>query len=544
MSSSTRIFILNNIKISVNASPDEAFSIARKRLAKLNIRCDDSELSVYKQSIDARKKNDIKFVYSVAVRGIDTYISESLLKEQDASVIDESVLPDILPGDENMDSAPLIVGAGPAGLFAALMLAERGYAPTVIERGASVAERKRCVERFYREHLLDSDSNIQFGAGGAGTFSDGKLVTRINDPMSSYVLKQLVRFGAPGDILYSSRPHIGTDILSQVIDRIIREIDRLGGRVLFRTKYLGSSECGGNSIALTSNGEIKYSSLILAIGHSARDTYHNLISSDYSIDGKPFSVGMRIEHLRKNIDTALYGDFAGHPNLGAAEYNLSYNTKERGVYTFCMCPGGEVVAAASEECGVVVNGMSPRRRDLKNSNSAVVCSIFREDYGGRPEQAIEYQRKIERAAYIAGGGAYSAPNITVGDFLSDKCTAEPTDVVPSYMNGSNVKLALPSDYLPSIVCSSIKNALSSFDRKIKGFASHSAILTGAETRTSAPIRILRDNETRLAIGKKNVYPCGEGAGYAGGITSAAIDGLKTAIAVIRRFKPNSSAGEI
>jgi uncharacterized FAD-dependent dehydrogenase len=262
-----------------------------------------------------------------------------------------------------------------------------------------------------------------------------------------------------------------------------------------------------------------------------------MINRGYSLTAKPISVGMRIEHLKSEIDEAMYGDFAGNEALGAAEYNLSYDTKNRGVYTFCMCPGGEVVPAASEEGGVVVNGMSGSRRDGKNSNSAVVCSIFPEDFGKSPKEAIEFQRKIERKAFLAGGGGYSAPIITVGDFLSDKLVSEPTKVLPSYRDGEFTKLASPYEYLPDFVCNSIKGAILSFDRKIKGFASSYAVLTGAETRTSAPIRILRDNETRLLFGSDYIYPCGEGAGYAGGITSAAIDGLKTALAVIKRFKP-------
>ena len=355
--------------------------------------------------------------------------------------------------------------------------------------------------------------------------------------MSTYVLKRLVEFGAPDEILYLARPHVGTDVLSTVIDKIIDEIERLGGKILYHTKYISSVERSGESFAVTNNGEIPYGALILAIGHSARDTYKTLIESNFHVEGKPFSVGMRIEHLASDIDSAMYGKFAGHKNLGHAEYNLSHNTKVRGVYTFCMCPGGEVVAAASEEDGVVVNGMSNHARSGANSNSAVVCSIFREDYGSSPEKAIEFQRKIERAAFLAAGSDYSAPIVTVGDFLSDKAISEPTDVIPTYRGGVKTKIITPETYLPGFVCGAIKNALSDFDRKIKGFAAPTAILTGAETRTSAPVRITRDADTRIAIGTKNIYPCGEGAGYAGGITSAAIDGIKTAYAVIEKYKP-------
>ena len=440
-------------------------------------------------------------------------------------------------GNQTCENPPLVVGSGPAGLFAALLLAENGYNPVLIERGSRISERQKTVENFRINQLLDTETNIQFGAGGAGTFSDGKLVTRINDPLSAYVMKKFIEFGAPDEIAYLARPHIGTDILAPTIDRMLLQIEKLGGRVLYNVKYERSERRRGLNVAVTSKGEIPYSSLILAIGHSARDTYENLIKEGYSIEAKQFSVGMRIEHLAENIDSAMYGKFAGHYALGHAEYNLSYNTKERGVYTFCMCPGGEVVAAASENCSVVVNGMSRHKRDGRNSNSAVVCSVFKEDYGQTPLAAIEFQRKIEKAAYIAGGSNYSAPIITLGDFMSDKCTTEPRVVVPTYMQGKNVRLASPESYLPDFITQSIKNALISFDKKISGFASSDAVLTGAETRTSAPIRILRDKNLRFAIGREDIYPTGEGAGYAGGITSAAIDGINTALAIMKKYKP-------
>jgi uncharacterized FAD-dependent dehydrogenase len=286
----------------------------------------------------------------------------------------------------------------------------------------------------------------------------------------------------------------------------------------------------------TDKGAIKTGALVLAIGHSARDTYSMLMSKGVRLEAKQFSVGMRIEHLTEDIDRAMYGDFASHPALSHAEYNLAHNTKERGVYTFCMCPGGVVVPAASEEFGVVSNGMSYHARDGKNSNSAVVCSVFREDYGSDPASAIEFQRKIERAAYKAGGENYSAPIITVGDFLSGDLKNEPSRIMPTYMDGG-VKLARAEEYLPDFVTKGIKNALLDFDKKISGFAASDAILTGAETRTSAPVRILRDRDTGLAPGFDNLYPIGEGAGYAGGITSAAIDGLKAAINIVKRFSP-------
>ena len=538
MSFSTRIFIVNNIKLPINASFEEAFSVSKKKLSTLGIKTSDLIFSIFKKSIDARDKSNIFFVYSVAVSGNLPDISEEKLTKSGISAHEPTSLKIEEYGDKVSDP-PLIVGSGPCGLFAALILAENGYNPILIERGGSVEERKKLVERFNLFGILDPDTNIQFGAGGAGTFSDGKLVTRINDPLSAYVFKALVRFGAPEEILYLARPHVGTDVLSCVIENVIKEIERLGGTVKYHTKFLRAEERDGRRIAHTNNGDIPFGALILAVGHSARDTYRELINDGYTLEGKPFSVGMRIEHKAIDIDKSMYGNNAGNPLLGHAEYNLSHNTKERGVYTFCMCPGGEVVAAASETGHVVVNGMSKHARDGENSNSAVVCSIFKEDYGNSPIKAIEFQENIERLAFKKGGGDYSAPMITVGDFLSDTCINEPSYVIPTYMDGKRTRLCRPEEFLPRLATESIKNALLNFDKKIKGFASSKAVLTGAETRTSAPIRILRDPDTRLAVGSKYLYPAGEGAGYAGGITSAAIDGIKTAIAVIKEYKPKS-----
>ncbi len=540
MSLKARVLIVKNIKLSLDASTKEAFSVAEKRIKKLGINTASFKYSVYKRSVDARRKDEIFFVYSVCVSGFFPDISDKRLQEFSMSFEEKCELLDFERGNDALTAPPLIVGSGPAGLFAALLLAENGYAPILIERGGSIDERKRTVSSFEVTRRLDADTNIQFGAGGAGTFSDGKLVTRVNDPACSYVLERFVSFGAPDEILYMSRPHVGTDILAVVVDKILDRIEKLGGKVLYHTKLISLTKTAPVGIAHTNNGDIPYSSVVLAIGHSARDTYQELIRSGFVIEPKPFSVGMRIEHPADDIDKALYGDFAGHPALGHAEYNLSHNTKERGVYTFCMCPGGEVVAATSEECGTVVNGMSYHSRSGRNSNSAVVCSIFKEDYGNTAQKAIEFQRNIERAAFAAGGSDYSAPIITVGDFLSDKCEREPYSVFPTYMNGKGVKLARPETYLPKLVCHSISNAILDFDRKISGFANAGAVLTGAETRTSAPVRIMRDAKTRLAVGSENIYPSGEGAGYAGGITSAAIDGIYTAIAIMKKYKPNNN----
>ncbi len=537
MSFSNRSYIVNNVTLPINASLKEAFNIAAKKLASVGVRTNGCDFSIYKRSVDARKKDDIKFVYSVMVSGELPLASEERLK-QVGIVPYNYVEPEIVPGDQKLDSRIVVVGSGPCGLFAALLLAENGYDPILIERGGSVAERNERIESFKRTRVLDVNTNIQFGAGGAGTFSDGKLVTRVNDSMSTYVLKRFVEFGAPEEILYLAKPHIGTDVLSVVVDNMINRITQLGGAIMYHTEFKDMRMSSNRVTGIyTNNGIIDCSALVLAIGHSARDTYGTLIDQGMDIIAKPFSVGMRIEHSTDIIDRGMYGKFAGHSALGHAEYNLSYNTKDRGVYTFCMCPGGTVVAAASESGGVVVNGMSAHARDGRNSNSAVCCSIFKEDYGSDPRSAIEFQRKIERAAFIAGGGDYSAPIITVGDFISGKCVNDPTDILPTYMDGCGVKLADPSEYLPTVVVDHLRRGILDFDRKIKGFAHSSAVLTGAETRTSSPLRIMRNNETRLATGYDNLYPAGEGAGYAGGITSAAIDGIHTAIAIISKYKP-------
>ena len=518
----------------VNASLEEAFSVALGRLRKGGIKLHLPTCTVYRRSVDARRRSDIRFVYSIAVSA--EFNGDAVSLPDNVSYLNEEK-PCIIIGDEPLSAPPMVVGTGPCGLFAALLLAEQGYSPIVIERGGNVAERNLAKKKFNLHQILDTETNVQFGAGGAGTFSDGKLVTRINDPLSAFVLDKLVEFGASPDIRFMAKPHVGTDVLSVIVDRILDKIVELGGSVHYNTKLI-DFETSGNTVTRvkTTGGDFEVGALIMATGHSARDTYSLLLSKGMAIEAKAFSVGMRIEHLTRDIDNAMYGDFAGNSLLGHAEYNLSYDTKNRGVYTFCMCPGGEVVAAASENGGLVVNGMSNSRRDGVNSNSAVVCSIFKEDYGATPEKAITFQRKIEQKAFSIGKSPFSAPIITVGDFLSDSLRHEPTKVTPTYMNGKNLTLASPREYLPDFVCNSIKGALAEFDKKIVGFASDTAVLTGVETRTSAPVRILRDNTSHLALGYSNLYPAGEGAGYAGGITSAAIDGVKTALHLMKKFK--------
>lgn len=533
-------YVLDGLSISPFDCEDKVLKLARGKLRSAGISPSDCELNIYKKSVDARKKDDIRLVYSVMV----SFAEErgdgcSALEQLGARKLIQQEELTVCKGDEKSEYRPLIVGMGPAGLFCALVLAENGYRPIIIDRGDCVADRVASVEKFYRDRVLDAESNIQFGAGGAGTFSDGKLLTRINDPKCSYVIETLRRFGAPEEITVKAKPHIGTDVLRKVVDNILSYVERLGGEVIYRCKLVDIIETSACVIAKTNKGDIPCCALILAIGHSSRDTYRMLLERNFSVTAKPISVGVRIEHKRSFIEEALYGKLAGHKALGAAEYALSDTKGERGVYTFCMCPGGEVVAASSEEGGVVVNGMSHYARDGENSNSAVAVSVRTDDFeaveGSLALGAIEFQRKIERAAFDKGGRDYSVPVQTVGDFLSGKCLTEPARVMPTYMNGS-YKVASMDDVLPDFVTSSLRYGLRSFDKKIKGFAMDDAVISGAETRTSSPVRLLR-SENMNALGKANVYPCGEGAGYAGGITSAAVDGIKTALAIAERFSP-------
>ena len=437
-------------------------------------------------------------------------------------------------GSEPMTERPIVVGFGPGGMFAALLLAENGYRPVLIDRGASVSERVEEVERFYRDKKLNPATNIQFGAGGAGTFSDGKLVTRINDPNCNYVLRKLCEFGAPDDVLTKAKPHVGTDILRDVVTNILNKIEELGGTLMYKCRLDGIRRGAGNSvIASTTQGDISCGALVLALGHSARDTYAMLMNSGFSLLPKPFSVGVRVEHLQSNIDRAMYGNEAGNPLLGHAEYSLSYTKGARGVYTFCMCPGGEVVAAASEEGGVVVNGMSRYARDGVNANAAVAVSVRPEAFGNDVTRAIAFQRSLEQSAYALGGGNYTAPIQTLGDFMQGVVSHEPSSVLPSYMNG-NCRVADLTRVLPDFVAEELRTGFSAFDRQISGFADREAILTAVETRTSAPLTIGR-TKALTAMNDDLIYPCGEGAGYAGGITSAAVDGIRVALEIMGRF---------
>jgi uncharacterized FAD-dependent dehydrogenase len=529
-----KCLLLSGIRAPFDAPEGEIIKIAKAKMKRACIFAAGLHFRLYKKSFDARRKNAILQVCSVLAEFDQPIsVSEAALQKADARPFVEE-MPVVMQGEQLLTARPLVVGMGPAGLFAALMLAEQGYRPVLIDRGDGIEARAAATERFRTEGILDTESNIQFGAGGAGTFSDGKLVTRVNDPLCNYVLQRLCEFGAPEDILIKAKPHVGTDILRRVVDGILNRIAELGGSVHYRTCLLDYALDNGTVRARTSAGEIEAGVLVLAIGHSARDTFEALMAHPLCLEPKPFSVGVRIEHLRCDIDRALYGDAAGHPALGPAEYALSDTTGERGVYTFCMCPGGEVVTAASEQGGVVVNGMSYHARDGRNSNAAVAVSVNPSDVGGDIRSSIAFQRSLEQAAYAAGGGDFRAPVQTVGDFLENKQGTDPSRIQPTY-GGGRVRTADLHTVLPPFVTNALAAGLRSFDRKLSGFAVPDAVLTGVETRTSSPLRILR-GESRAAVGEDLVYPAGEGAGYAGGITSAAIDGLRTALAIIAKFK--------
>lgn len=536
-------YLIGGIRVSPDAPDDEILKQAAIRMKRAGISSRSLHFRLYKRSVDARKKERILLVCTVLAE-LDAPVSDSVCQKNGWKPLVEAE-PCTQKGSEPMSAPPLVVGMGPAGLFAALLLAQNGYAPILIDRGGDVAERVKAVEAFSKKGILDTECNVQFGAGGAGTFSDGKLVTRIHDAYCQYVIRTLHRFGAPNEILTQAKPHVGTDVLREVVQRILFEIERLGGRVIYRCRMDDFFEQpDGTVLVKTSKGELCCGALVLAVGHSARDTYVRLLEKNYAIEAKPISIGVRVEHLQEDIDRALYGDFAGHPRLGHAEYAISDTKRERGVYTFCMCPGGEVMAAASEEGGVVVNGMSNHARSGRNANAAVLTSVSCNDYervdGSAVLGAIAFQRSVERAAFRAGGENYAAPIMTVGDFLKEKKGTEPSRILPTYRNGA-VKLADFSDVFPPFVTESLRYALHSFGRKIEGYDTGDAILTAAETRTSAPLRILRLPEFYTALGHELIYPCGEGAGYAGGITSAAVDGARIAEAIIKRFAPTEKS---
>ncbi len=490
-----------------------------------------SELHIYRKSIDARRRDAIRFVYSVCA---ELELDEDAIKARSADgfKLYKNSSFDYTVGTRPLERRPVIVGFGPAGMFCALALAAGGFRPVVYERGGAVEDRVAALERFITSGVLDTECNVQFGAGGAGTFSDGKLTTRINDPLGAYVLETLVSLGAPEDILYKAKPHIGSDVLRRVVACADEKIRALGGDIVYNSRV----SLVGNR-AFVNGDELPYGVLVLAVGHSARDTYAELLASGYVLEAKPFSAGVRIEHLQGDLDRAMFGDFAGDASLGRAEYNVSLRSGERGVYSFCMCPGGEVMAAASEEGTVVTNGMSNRSRSGKNANAALAVSVLPSDFGGDVRGAIEFQRNLERAAFKAAGSDYSAPAQSVGSLLDGTPPALSDRISPTYMRGKVTPCDL-TKILPSFITDMLKDGIRYFGRRIAGFDSADVPLTGVETRTSAPVRIMR-SESYTALSNDRVYPCGEGAGYAGGIMSAAVDGLRVARAVMEKYAPNA-----
>ena len=486
-------------------------------------------IKIIRQAIDARDKSRVNHILTLdfEITGEKRFLRHKNISRPTREKY-------ALPSPVRTHIRPVIVGFGPAGMFCALVLAEAGLKPVVIERGRCVEKRQTDIENFHKNGILDPSSNVQFGEGGAGTFSDGKLTTGINDIRCSYVLKRFVEFGAPQSITYLAKPHIGTDNLINIVKNIRERIIAKGGSVLFEHKLTYIDTKKEEITVTTANGEIKlpYTDLVLAIGHSARDTFEMLLKTNFKMEQKAFSVGVRIEHSQAAINNACYGDFAKY--LPAADYKLFTHLENgRGVYTFCMCPGGVVTAAASEDGGVVTNGMSYYARDKENANSALLVGITPEDFEDtHPLAGVKLQRQLEQKAFEAGGKNYSAPAQTVGDLLNDRPSEKFGSVRPSYRPSPT-----PSDMrkvFPEYIYTSIKQGILAFDKKLKGFADENAVVTAVESRSSSPVRILRDKDSLESLNFKNIYPCGEGCGYAGGIMSAAVDGIKAAEKILNK----------
>ncbi len=509
---------------------------------------DLSAVTLHRKSVDARKKSNVHFMLSARVEcapGVDEALLLSRVPARETRRVravdaDEPMFRLASPStrDNAARSRPVVIGAGCAGLFAALSLAEAGLCPLLVEKGDDAERRTAAVEHFNATGELDLSSNIQFGLGGAGTFSDGKLNTGTKNPLHRLVLQTLVTAGAPHDILWDAKPHIGSDVLPHVVTALVERIRQLGGTVQFRTSLTGieRDELGAVSAVRVSTeaGEelVPTRSVILSCGHSARDVFELLKEAGVELSRKTFAMGVRIEHLQKDIDRALYGTAAGHPALGAAPYSLVTHLKGgRSVFSFCMCPGGEVVAAASEEGGVVTNGASLNARAGRNANAALLVNITPDDLpSDDPLEGIRLQRRCERAAYAAGGGGYRAPAQLVGDFLAGVPSKGPGRVTPTYPRG--VTWGVIDDLLPAHVIASLREGLPLLGRKIRGYDDPEAVLTAVETRSSSPITITRSRETCISTNTPGLFPCGEGAGYAGGIMSAATDGIRCANALL------------
>ena len=529
---------LTEIKLPID-HPEDA--IAKAAAAKLGIAASDLvSCTLFKRGNDARKKHAILLVYTLDVEvKNEEAVLKRFTKDQNVKPTPDMSYKFVAKAPADLAERPIVIGAGPCGLLAALVLAQMGFKPIILDRGKIVRERTKDTLAQWRKSQLTTESNVQFGEGGAGTFSDGKLYSQIKDPrhLGRKVLEEFVKAEAPEDILTEAHPHIGTFRLVKMVENIRATIESLGGEYRWESKVtdIDIDEVNGErrvrGVVLESGERIASHHVVLAIGHSARDTFHMLHDRGVFIEAKPFSIGVRIEHPQSVIDEARYGPFAGHPILGAADYKLVHHAKNgRDVYSFCMCPGGTVVAATSEEGRVVTNGMSQYSRAERNANSGLVVGISPEvDYPGHPLAGIELQRQLETAAFKAGGGNYMAPAQRVGDFLKGRPSKSLGDVEPSYKPG-----VTPTDLatiLPAFAVEAMREALPVFGRKIHGYDMEDAVMTGLETRTSSPIRITRDNATLQSLNVKGLFPAGEGAGYAGGILSAGVDGIKIAEAV-------------
>jgi uncharacterized FAD-dependent dehydrogenase len=533
---------LNEVKLPLNHTGDE---LPAAILARLDIPAADLlGFTVFKRSYDARKKTAIVLIYSLDV---DVRDEAALLKrlKHDAHLMPspDTAYKYVAAGEQlaghDQNPRPVVIGTGPCGLFAALILAQMGLRPIILERGKQVRERTVDTFGFWRKRELNPESNVQFGEGGAGTFSDGKLYSQIKDPKhyGRKVLTEFVKAGAPEEIIYVSKPHIGTFRLVKMVEQMRANIEAMGGEYRFGNKVVDieieQGVDGGQvrGLTLESGEKIVTNHVVLAIGHSARDTFEMLYQRGVYIEAKPFSIGFRVEHPQSLIDTCRFGPNAGHPILGAADYKLVHHASNgRAVYSFCMCPGGTVVAAASEPGRVVTNGMSQYSRNERNANSAIVVSISPEvDYPGHPLAGIEFQRRLEEKAFELGGGTYNAPGQLMGDFVAGRASTEFGAVVPSYKPG--VHLTDLAQILPEFAVTALREAFPAFDKQVRGYFKHDAVLTGLETRTSSPIRIKRRDDTLQSLNTRGLFPAGEGAGYAGGILSAGVDGIKVAEAV-------------
>lgn len=523
---------VRQIKVGIK---DKSFDEIKKKTAdKLKIKLTDIlDLKIVKESIDARKKENVHYSYEVNVVLKNEFDVLRKNKSIDVEETKEEKYNFVTLGQESLSARPVIVGSGPAGLFAAYLLAEHGYNPLVIERGEKVEDRVKSVEKFWETGILNSESNVSFGEGGAGTFSDGKLNTLINDKENRIrkVFETFVECGANPEILCVQKPHIGTNVLRNVVVNMRNKIIEMGGEFRYST-LCTDIEIEDNkikSIIVNNNEKIYCDVLVLAIGHSARDTFKMLYEKNIVMRAKPFAVGLRIQHPQDMINESQYKEYKDV--LPNASYKLTYTTEnQRGVYSFCMCPGGYVVNASSEEGMLAINGMSNYERESKNANSALVVTVTPDDFGNHPLDGVEFQRKLEKIAYEKGNK--NIPVQLLKDFKENKISTSFGDISPIFKG--NFSFANLNEVLPEYVCSSLKEAISYFDTKIKGFGRNDAILAGIESRTSSPIRIERDECFNSNI--SGIYPCGEGAGYAGGITSAAVDGIKVAEKIAEIYK--------